>query len=73
MSSKNWAPVRFDTILVRYIFKDDVVWWRALLEELSYTGTGDDVLASGVLLFDAMQEYDKESVPVDFLGDNMLR
>ena len=53
MSSQNWAPVRFDTILVRYIFKDDLVWWRALVEEVSYTGTGDDVRASGVLLFDA--------------------
>ena len=43
------------------------------MEEVSYTGTGDDVRASGVLLFDSMQEYDKECVPVDFLEDNMLR
>lgn len=73
MSADLNIPIRFETILVHYLVDDDLVWWPALVDDVSCTGSGAERRASGVLVFDARHGYEKQHVSVDFLHDDMLR
>ena len=73
MSVLQSLPVRFDSIQVRYLVGKNLVWWRALVEEVSSTVSGENARASGVLFFEAKMGYDRERVSCDFLEGSMLR